>query len=343
MRGLEHFLSVVVALFLIFATTIHMTCRLDNTLSYKSAVFWSLIQWIPSSSISNYYQEQIWEEWGKTQNKTEISPILSIQTVDVQQHTKSNVLDYLESTYGNDWRDRPVLFKNLWTPEELQNPDRRLSLQGMLSEPLEIPYFQDARQRGALSPDGRASIGKIVANITEGHPHKIGTQFLIQEYPELLHEVAPMELVTALFGDHFQPNHLAGQRYLIPGTLTVPLFVASGNMNQNNDSIGNSTINDEDEACQSNNDKAISALVQRPMTGLHCEPIGNVAVQLSGSKQWTLVHPKYSMQLQPSISPDGRAFFASWSPSLEHVPRYTTVTSAGGKFMLFWTWRVHSN
>lgn len=84
-------------------------------------------------------------------------------------------------------------------------------------------------------------------------------------------------------------------------------------------------------------------------TALHCEPIGNVAVQLSGQKQWTLVRPEFSNRLRPSIAPDGRAFFASWLSSWPRstaspeegsiVPFYHAVTDAGDAIWVpTWTW-----
>ena len=56
-------------------------------------------------------------------------------------------------------------------------------------------------------------------------------------------------------------------------------------------------------------------------------------------KEWTLVDPKYSLRLKPSIAQDGRAFFASWSPDLEHIPRYSVRTKAGDAVWVpTWTW-----
>jgi hypothetical protein len=313
MRALTRFCFIVtLVVATVLVATTYWTCQQQqqqrNNLAWTSSIAtWALLQWIPSwSQAVDQYQERIWREWSDQHQQNQNATTSTIPTVDVQEHY-DNILEYLESTYGKDWRKRPVLFKNIWSQEQLQKKGRRLSVDGLLSEPLEIPFFSDARKRGALSPDRRAPLGRVVANITRGQPHKIGTQFFIQTYPEVLQEVAPISLVTKLFGNYFDTKYLAGQRYIIPGTLTVPLFVASGNMNDQNTTT-------------------------TPMTGLHCEPIANCAVQLSGSKQWTLVDPEYSFLLQPSISPDGRAFFASWSPSLEHVPRYSAVTSAGGEY-----------
>ena len=67
-------------------------------------------------------------------------------------------------------------------------------------------------------------------------------------------------------------------------------------------------------------------------TDLHCEPIGNVAVQLYGKKKWTLVDPSFSHLLRPTIAKDGRAYyFSSLDPkiSLDHIPKYEIITEAG--------------
>jgi hypothetical protein len=52
-----------------------------------------------------------------------------------------------------------------------------------------------------------------------------------------------------------------------------------------------------------------------------------------------LIDPKYSFRLKPSVAPDGRAFFASWTPNLDHVPRYQVATHAGDAMWVpTWTW-----
>jgi hypothetical protein len=84
----------------------------------------------------------------------------------------------------------------------------------------------------------------------------------------------------------------------------------------------------------------------RPFTRLYCEPIGNVAVQLAGARQWTLLDPQHSHLLQPSVSPDSRVFFASWASwhQVESVPRYQAIRTLPGDAVWFptlfptWTW-----
>lgn len=287
---------------------------------------WAIAQWLPLS-MADKWQVEAWEHWQETllaekrPEKETISEIPSINVQEFRGHDTSELLQFLEDTYGRDWRSKPLLLKGLWDLNELHSKasTRRLSRQGLLQQDLIIPYFTDARKYGALSPDAHAPVKEIVANITKGDPLKIGTQLVVQKYPELVREVAPTDIVTALFGSHFQPKDVVnafGISFLPPLT-TVPLFVAKAIPNSNQQT-------------------------QNAFTALHCEPIGNVAVQLEGEKQWTLVSPQYSFWVKPSASPDGRAFFASGMTSeqqLAKVPRYYATTSAGDAMWVpTWTW-----
>jgi hypothetical protein len=276
---------------------------------------------MPVRSIRNKWQEFAWRHW---QQDHRTFGEEKLATVYVQDHL-DNLLPYLEETYGMDWRKRPLLLKGLWTKKELSNSTRRLSLQGLLQENLTIPYFTDARVQGALTPNDRAPVREVVANITLGAPHKIGTQFVVQTYPELIQEVAPVDLVTELFGDYFTPEAVKGTGpfNFLPALTTVPLFIANGKQ-------AAETLAAEKD------DKRVSA---QPYTALHCEPIGNIAVQLSGRKQWTLIRPEFSYLIQPSTSPDGRAFYASWASTYTNVPTYRAVTAAGDAIWVpTWTW-----
>jgi hypothetical protein len=300
--------------------------------SWIPLLAWSVSQWIFIPSLSKSLNQLAWDRFELEYDAKQPAQILEIPTVNVQE--QEDVLQYLEATYGANWRDRPVLFKGLWKKTDLESDKRRLSLEGLMKEELEVPYFTDASQDGALSPDAQAPVHQIVANISQGAPHKIGTQFLVQTYPELIEEIAPVPLITQLFGRYFEPQHLfgTGQR-MLPGPLTGLVFVASGNSRPNSRQC--MTTDEGDDTCTASTDEPL----KRPLTGLHCEPIGNVAVQLSGAKQWTLVDPTYSFRLVPSIAPDGRAFYASWAPTLDHVPRYSTITNAGDAIWVpTWIW-----
>jgi len=64
-------------------------------------------------------------------------------------------------------------------------------------------------------------------------------------------------------------------------------------------------------------------------TELHCEPIANVAVQLQGSKVWTLVAPSDSRGLRPKVALDGRGYIFADVDDVGHVDRYTVTTEPG--------------
>jgi hypothetical protein len=304
--------------------------------SHLHLIRWTIAQWMPICSNRLSLQQAAWTHWeGKYRGSEKIYNQQAalqeeIPVVNVQEHL-NDLTSYLEKTYGSDWRRRPLLLKNLWSPEILTNDKtRRLSLSGLLQENLTIPYFTDARKEAALSPDDSAPVRDIVVNISRGAPHKIGTQIMVQTYPELIYEVAPTEIVTELFGSYFTPKSVVGigPFQLLPALTTVPMFVAKGKRPKSGATKDEERENDAQK---------------RPFTALHCEPIGNVAVQLSGNKQWTLVRPEFSYRVRPSTSPDGRAFFASWQSSdglaQNQVPSYTANTAAGDAIWVpTWTW-----
>ena len=289
-------------------------------------VAWALAQWMPIDSIRIALQTTAWDHWEARYGHQRFSQE-EIPTVNVQTH-RENLSAYLEKTYGSDWRRRPLLLQGLWTGEDLQDSSRRLSVKGLLQTKLRIPYFTDARIQGALSPDDSGAVGDIVRNMTTlGAPHKIGTQLLVQTYPDLIREIAPLDIVTELFGDYFLPDNVKGSGpwNLLPALTTVPVFVANHGEN----------VRKEASSDQSTSTK----LEKQPFTALHCEPIGNVAVQLSGRKKWTFVRPEFSFRIKPSVSPDGRAFFASWASDYSNVPTYSAITAAGDAVWVpTWTW-----
>ena len=204
----------------------------------------------------------------------------------------------LAAALGTDFLSRPLLLRGLWTAEDLARPDRRLSLLGLSSHPdlagLAVPYYTDASEFGysALSPGGVAPLGDVVRNVTadRGGRQKLGTQVPVEAHPDLIEEVAaPRGAVTELFGDRFRPQDVVGSGPwgILPASTTVPVFLA----NSRNAPAGGSG--------------------GHLRTDLHCEPIGNVAVQLAGAKAWTLVPPSETSSLRPSVSKRGRAFFYS--------------------------------
>lgn len=279
-----------------------------------TVLVWSVVQWIPMAKLALPIQHRLWTVWG--QQKGQEAMVLEVPTIQVRDNN-IDLEGELVRRFGADWRLRPLLLKGLWNDTELSSSNRRLSLQGLLKEDLEIPYFTDARASttAALTPDSRGPISGIVSNITQGHPHKIASQWFLQTYPELIEEVAPVNLLSNLFGNFFTAEKLRGSMFL-PAFTTVPLFVAKPQK------VSNETCGDKP-----------------PLTNLHCEPIGNVAVQLNGSKRWVLISPEHTFRVQPAAAPDGRAFFYSAATDYSHVPRYHVVTTAGDALWVpTWTW-----
>jgi hypothetical protein len=327
---------------------------------------WALVQWIPQSKWSQKVQQTAWEQWERQNQVVDTNTTtatntrqlqLEINDVDVQAHHRPGtrqLLEYLETTYGSDWRRRPLLLRNLWSVSDLQHNvarPRKLSLEGLLKEDLIVPYFSDARLKGALAPDRTGRIRDIIRNMTDdGAFHKIGTQHLLQTYPDLIREVAPSEVVTLLFGNHFEPHMLGGWGpwKLLPATTTVPLFVAGTRASTRNQNYARKpqkntpNLRDDVGAVEDGNTEYDSES-NLAFTGLHCEPIGNVAVQLSGQKQWMLVSPEHSHLIRPALAPDGRAFFASHATAKDlaaaAVPMYSAETKAGDAIWVpTWTW-----
>ena len=289
--------------------------------SPASILTWWMSQWLPFPAIAKRL-----EQLG-LQPEREITAmtgeVLAIPEIDVQEHGDDMLL-VLERKYGPQWRSKPLLFKNMWTQEQLSSDTRRLSLKGLLRENMTVPYFTNVSRSGALIPDAHARISDIVFNITsKSMPHKIGTQLLARHNPELVYEVSPNHIVTKLFGNYFSPAMVRG---LLNGRLhpitVIPLFVAKAR---------NGTNSEEDGRCPLQN--------EQPRTDMHCEPIANILVQLEGEKTITLISPEYSMNLQPRLSQDGRPYIYSMSPTFDHVPRYIhTVQKGDAIYVPTWTW-----
>jgi hypothetical protein len=314
--------------------------------------------------------------------------LLEIQTLNVLDFidaANQNPIEYLQTAYGKDWRERPLLLKGLWnitaitTKNKQQQTQRQtkeyssLSINGLLQmNNLTIPYFIDSRIQGKLEPDGKDYVSDIVERMLHGHPHKIGTQFIIQTYPQLLfneNQKDVLLLITDIFGDFFSIDKLLGHGKtfgILPGITTVPVFIANGNATsinvtlQKEDDIkeeGNNTVCDQSSSMtcprtlDTDTDDTTTTTKQpdqeeeeeeeSPVTGLHCEPIANVAIQILGFRHWTLVDPQYSLLLKPTISKDGRSFYPSWidQKSLQRIPRYEIITYPGDAlFVPTWTW-----
>lgn len=167
-----------------------------------------------------------------------------------------------------------------------------------------VDFFPDARRVGTV-PEGRAPLREIARNITAGGPQKFATEVVFRKFPDLLAS-ANLSFFPKLFG--FPLNVAA-----IGSTLTAPLFFARG-------SNGTTT-----------------------RTDLHCEPIANVVLMVTGSKRWLLLPPSQSWQLDPRISPDGRAYIVSslhpTHPRVSTLQRYEVIAEAGDVLWVpAWTW-----
>ncbi|KAL1496402.1 hypothetical protein AB1Y20_016357 [Prymnesium parvum] len=214
--------------------------------------------------------------------------------------------------------ERPASLATPFVVRGLLNGSRAMERFGgtaWLREPplrdLLVDYHEDAAAEHAVTPRGRGRLGEVVERILGGGREKLGTQKVFATFPELLPELGARALLAPLFGEsHFRKSWMGR-------TLTVPLFVGRGS---------------ED-----------GAVVR---TDLHCEPIGNVVLMLTGGKRWTLVAPNQSYALKPTVSPDGRAYFLSMLPNVpppgvfaSHVERYEVETFAGDVLWVpTWTW-----
>lgn len=163
---------------------------------------------------------------------------------------------------------------------------------------LVIDYFSNASVEDGIVPDARGSLGEVVRSIIAGGSAKIGTEKIFRAFPHLLEELGVAASVGPLLGASGE-QRLAASRLGL--SLTVPVFMATG--------------------------------APQARTDLHCEPIGNMALQLGGRKRWTLVPPGESRYLRPTLSRDGRAYFQSEVPptqdpkgSLAHVRRWVVET-----------------
>jgi len=173
---------------------------------------------------------------------------------------------------------------------------------------LEIDFFSNASAIDGIVPDARAPLRSIVRGILAGGSAKIGTEMIFRSFPRLLDELEIGARVGALLGG---ASKMDSSRVGL--LLTVPVFMATG--------------------------------APDARTDLHCEPIGNLMLQMGGSKLWTMVPPEESRHLRPTVSKDGRAYLQSRLPTerpeetLAHVRRWTVESRAGDAVWVpTWTW-----
>ena len=233
--------------------------------------------------------------------------------------THELLMEFAATNFDSEFslETHPLILRNLWPKESLDensNNQRRLSPRGIVSDPqlsnFILPnYFSDATRSGydALVPDSdRISLSQFVKNIQSGKtPYaKIGTQSIVEEIPALRDEIVPSELAKELFGwnpwlDELREKALlylgtTFKRFVkaIPPSTYFPIFIAG--LKEDNP-------------------------VSHSRTDLHTEPIGNIAVQLHGTRTWTLLPSKLSGLLRPSVSKHGRGkshIFVSFSISV---------------------------
>jgi Cupin-like domain len=267
---------------------------------------WSLAQWIPLISLHEKLTSAAWSDWEQRWDERDgQAALLEMPTIDVSLYPPSELLHILEVQYGADWQRRPLLLKNLWTREELDSPKRRLSTQGLLkADLLEIPYFTNATHNDALSPDAVAPLSAVFYNITQGHPHKIATQFVMEKYPDLIHEVAP-PCLTTLFGNYFTPS--------FPLT-TVPLFIAKA-----------ATV--------------MTPLHCEPISNIAVQLEGSKSWVIMDSKQWWKLKPSLALDGRAFVKSSLSRLLL---PLPQHYT--TTTFAGDALYIPTWTWhRVDYN
>lgn len=175
---------------------------------------------------------------------------------------------------------------------------------------LEVDYFSNASVEEGVVPNARGPLRDVVRRIASGGPEKIGTEMIFRKFPSLLAELMgdSADHVARILGG---ASHVAESR--VGTLLTVPVFMATG--------------------------------AERARTDLHSEPIGNLVLMLAGRKKWTLIDPDQSRYLRPTLSPDGRAYFLSSTPTedpdhvLRHVRRRVFDAEHGDAIWVpTWTW-----
>jgi len=288
--------------------------------------------------------------------------------------THDLLIDYFKIHYGSntsfDLATQPIVLRNVWGPESLLenygNRDgctspseeskivdsrkkncsiqyhRRLSLTGFMTDPqlsnFPLPnYFSDASRTGysALVPDSTTpiTISQFIQNILSGKtPNaKIGTQVIVEEFPELRSEIMPLHLAEELFWWNPRWEDAKNQAKAMLGPTIGRLLDKLPAMSYYPIFIGRTKSPGE----------------PHPRTDLHCEPIGNQAVQLQGTRRWTLIPASFSGMLRPTVSKHGRGYFYSNLDPIAELPNrlrslpivYEVVTSSGDAVWIPpWVW-----
>ena len=318
----------------------------------------------------NLLEEKSWLAWERIDQKTD-GALLPTPTLDMhlltaclkRMNQKKTPSLCMSELLGNHWIKDPVLIRNLWTKAELASPMRLLSIYGLQTNmslaDMIIPYYTDSSRKigsttagyNYLSPDASARLGEIIYNITTMvSKAKIASQLIVEKNPYLIQEILPpkyIHIISDLFGDVFQPKNLVttGPFGMLPAWTTVPIFIARSHLNKEPAMLDErKCLNSDQDECMYET-STVDHDDHHPRTDLHCEPIGNIAVQLEGQKRWSLVSPQYSSNLRPSVSRHGRAFFFSMlknTSNLNHVPHYEVITQIGDALWVsYWNHRQH--
>lgn len=305
--------------FLLLSTAIIISSNRNNNYyghyrpslySTMACVLWSSVTMlhscIPGRDITSYMEMKrrmlnfawfLWEETHSEKICDHEEYLLEIESIDVN-NINSTILSELDLS-------QPFLMPKAINKSGVDG----LTTDKLISPPLGdtvVPYFSDASKR-LLTPDREGKLSEIVRNITHnGGSQKLGTQLLVHNFPALIDTIICPEF-SAMFGDRFKPTDLLSLFGIFPALTTVPVFLAGGRPHQDG---------------------------KHPRTDLHCEPIGNVAVQLDGKKRWTLISSNESHRLRPSIAEDGRAYYFSNlepndSNALSCIRRFEIVTEPG--------------
>ena len=233
--------------------------------------------------------------------------------------TRDMLVHYASAQFDSnfDLATHPIILRNVLPMESFEDGSRRLTPAGILNDTalsnILLPnYFHDAAEIGydALVPKSKEiTLSRFLRNIQSGEAprSKIGTQVIIEKHPELREEIFNSTLAKELFSWREDPREYLqrwiGSHWLswLPPTSYYPVFIADN----------------KPDSAQS---------LSYPRTDLHAEPIGNIAVQLHGTRRWTLVATKWSKLLRPTVSKHGRAYvYSNMDPRQELQKRLTSL------------------
>ena len=312
--------------------------------------FGPVLQWmmacsVPFSTTSDQMQRDVWLSRFAhvSDDEDEFGKDLEVTVIDVSEH-ETELLEAVEAQVGKDWKKKPLLLRNVWTAEQLADPSRKVTLEGMKKlNDFQVKYYNDTSLPGidSLYPNAKGSIGDILQRIEEGANYKVGSAEILPKLPGSFQEIIPTRL-EQLFGPHVSVGRYNS------GLTKATVFVSrhpegtrtcSKDSNNADDNGENDAKNDIDDGAdpdrasteQPSSRDSDEEPYPHTFTGFHSEPVSNVAVQLRGVRHWTVVDPKHSFQMLPGTAIDGRAYFQSFTDGYgySHVPHYKIDTYPG--------------